>query len=147
MNTENRYDDIINLRHYSSPARPRMSRMNRAAQFAPFAALTGYAAAVTETARLTDKRHELTEDERIMLSEKLHILSENEQDRPVVRITYFLPDIRKSGGSYEAVTGAVRRIDEGEMKIIFTDGTRIDIADIYDIEGDVFDNTGIKIIS
>ena len=147
MNTENRYDDIINLRHYSSPARPRMSRMNRAAQFAPFAALTGYDAAVTETARLTDKRHELTEDERIMLSEKLHILSENEQDRPVVRITYFLPDIRKSGGSYEAVTGAVRRIDEGEMKIIFTDGTRIDIADIYDIEGDVFDNTGIKIIS
>ena len=147
MNTENRYDDIINLRHYSSPARPRMSRMNRAAQFAPFAALTGYDAAVTETARLTDKRHELTEDERIMLSEKLHILSENEQDRPVVRITYFLPDIRKSGGSYEAVTGAVRRIDEGEMKIIFTDGTRSDIEDIYDIEGDVFDNTGIKIIS
>mgnify|MGYP003305899876 CR=1 FL=1 len=98
MNTENRYDDIINLRHYSSPARPRMSRMNRAAQFAPFAALTGYDAAVTETARLTDMRHELTEDERIMLSEKLHILSENEQGRPVVGITYFMPDSRKSGG-------------------------------------------------
>ncbi len=139
MNTENRYDDIINLRHYSSPARPRMSRMNRAAQFAPFAALTGYDAAVTETARLTDKRHELTEDERIMLSEKLHILSENEQDRPVVRITYFLPDSRKSGGSYETATGAVRRIDEGEMKVIFADGKMIDIADICGIDGEIFD--------
>ena len=144
MNTENRYDDIINLRHYSSPARPRMSRINRAAQFAPFAALTGYDAAVTETARLTDKRHELTEDERIMLSEKLHILSENEQGRPVVRITYFLPDIRKSGGSYETVTGAVRRIDEGEMKVIFADGKRIDIADICDINGEIFDDIIIK---
>lgn len=144
MNTENRYDDIINLRHYSSPARPRMSRMNRAAQFAPFAALTGYDAAVTETARLTDKRHELTEDERIMLSEKLHILSENEQDRPVVRITYFLPDSRKSGGSYEIIGGAVRRIDEGEMKIVFADGRKIDIADIRDIEGEIFDNKVIK---
>jgi len=144
MNTENRYDDIINLRHYSSPARPRMSRMNRAAQFAPFAALTGYDAAVTETARLTDKRHELTEDERIMLSEKLHILSENEQDRPIVSITYFLPDSRKSGGSYETVTGAVRRIDEGEMKVIFADGKRIDIADICDINGEIFDDIIIK---
>ena len=144
MNTENRYDDIINLRHYSSPARPRMSRTNRAAQFTPFAALTGYDAAVTETARLTDKRHELTEDERIMLSEKLHILSENEQDRPIVKITYFLPDSRKSGGSYEAVTGVVRRIDEGEMKVIFVNGTRIDIADICDINGEIFDNIIIK---
>lgn len=141
MNTNNRYDDIINLRHYSSPARPRMSRMNRAAQFAPFAALTGYDAAVTEMARLTDNKHELSEDEKIILSEKLHILSENEQDRPIVKITYFLPDSRKSGGSYETVTGAVRRIDEGEMKVIFADGARIDIADIYDIKGEVFDNT------
>ena len=140
MNTENRYDDIINMRHYSSPVRPRMSRLNRAVQFAPFAALTGYDAAVAETARLTDKRHELTEDERIMLSEKLRILSENIHVRPLVRITYFLPDCRKNGGSYEEFIGAVRRIDEGEMKVIFTNGTRIDIADIYDIEGEIFDN-------
>lgn len=141
MNTNNRYDDIINLRHYSSPARPRMSRINRAAQFAPFAALTGYDAAVTETARLTDNKHELSEDKRVILSQKLHILSENEQERPIVKIIYFLPDSRKNGGSYETVTGAVRRIDEGEMKVIFADGARIDIADIYDIEGEIFDNT------
>lgn len=140
MNTENRYDDIINLRHYSSPVRPRMSRMNRAIQFAPFAALTGYDSAVSETARLTDKRHELTEDERIMLSEKLRILSENQQDTPSVQITYFLPDSRKNGGSYEEITGAVRRIDEGEMKVIFTDGGSIDIADIYGIEGEIFEH-------
>ena len=135
-----KYDDIINLRHYSSPVRPRMSRMNRAVQFAPFAALTGYDSAVAETARLTDKRHELTEDERIMLSEKLRILSENQQDTPSVQITQFLPDSRKNGGSYEEITGAVRRIDEGEMKVIFTDGVRIDIADIYGIEGEIFEH-------
>lgn len=139
MNTENKYDDIINLRRYNSPSRTRMSRRNRAAQFAPFAALTGYDAAVTETARLTDKKHELTEDEGIMLSEKLRLLSENEQDRPVIGITYFLPDIRKDGGSYEKAVGAVRRIDEGEMKVIFVDGTRINIADICDIEGEIFE--------
>lgn len=140
MNTENRYDDIINLGHYCSPVRPRMSRLNRAVQFAPFAALTGYDAAVTETARLTDKRHELTEDEKIMLSEKISILSENIHVRPLVRLTYFLPDSRKSGGSYEEIIGVVRRIDEGERKVIFTDGTRIDITDIYDIEGEIFEH-------
>ncbi len=147
LNTENRYDDIINLQHYQSPARPRMSRINRAAQFAPFAALTGYDAAVAETARLTDRRHELTEDERIILSEKLHILSENEQDRPIVQITYFLPDSKKNGGSYETTIGAVRRIDEAEMKVIFADGTRIDIADIYGIEGKIFESGIINEIS
>lgn len=138
MNTENKYDDIINLRHYSSPARPRMSRMNRAAQFAPFAALTGYDTAVAETARLTAERYELSEDEIITLSEKLHILSRNEHNRPIVQITYFLPDSSKSGGSYETFIGAVRRIDEGEMKVVFTDGMRIDISDIYGIEGEFF---------
>lgn len=140
MNTENRYDDIINLRHYSSPARQRMSRMNRAAQFAPFAALTGYDAAVTETARLTDKKRELTDDERIILSEKLRILSENTDARPVAEITYFKPDSRKEGGSYEKLSGAVRRIDEGGMKVVFADGMKIDIADICAIEGELFNN-------
>lgn len=138
LNTENQYDDIINLQHYNSPSRPRMSRQNRAAQFAPFAALTGYDAAVAETARLTDKKHELTEDEKVTLSERLRILSENAHDRPVVEITYFKPDNRKEGGSYEIIKGAVRRIDEVEMKVIFADGTRIDISDICGIEGDLF---------
>lgn len=138
MNSERYYDDIINLGHYNSPSRPRMSRLSRAAQFAPFAALTGYDAAVAETARLTDKRHELTEDERIMLSEKINLLSENEQDRPIAEITYFRPDDRKDGGSYEKIIGAVRRVDLGEMKIVFADGTKLDISDICGIEGEIF---------
>lgn len=137
MDSEHQYDDIINLPHYSSPARPRMSRQNRAVQFAPFAALTGYDAAIAETARLTDKKRELTEDERVMLSERIRILSENADDRPVVEITYFKPDSRKDGGSYEIISGAVRRIDEGEMRVVFADGRKVDIADICDIEGDL----------
>lgn len=138
MNNENSFDDIINLKHYSSSARPRMSRRNRAAQFAPFAALAGYDASVTEAARLTDKKHELTDDEKIILSEKLHILSENEHERPEIEIRYFLPDSRKDGGSYKIFTGAVRRIDTGEMKIVFTDGTVVGIGEIQNIEGEIF---------
>lgn len=139
MDIEHKYDDIINLQHYNSPTRPRMSRMSRAAQFSPFAALTGYDAAVAETARLTDMKRELTEDERIILSEQLQILSESAYDRPVVKIIYFKPDNRKDGGSYEIISGAVRRIDEAEMKVVFTDGTRIDISEIYKIEGEFFE--------
>lgn len=139
MDSEHQYDDIINLPHHSSIARTRMSRQNRAAQFAPFAALTGYDAAVAETARLTDKRRELTEDERVLLSERIRILSENTDDRPVVEITYFKPDSRKEGGSHEIISGVVRRIDEGEMKVIFTDGRKVDISDICGIEGEIFD--------
>lgn len=144
MNSENQYDDIINLRHYDSPFRPRMSRINRAAQFAPFAALTGYDAQIAETARLTDNKHELTEDQKIILSEKLHILSENEQDRPIVQITYFLHDDRKSGGSYEKLIGSVRRVDEDEMKVVFADGTKLDIADICGIDGKIFENIELR---
>lgn len=112
--------------------------INRAAQFSPFAALTGYDAAVVETARLTDERHELTEDEKAMLNERLQILSESTHDRPMVEITYFKPDEKKDGGSYEKVSGSVRWIDEGEKKVVFTDGTRLAIADICGIEGELF---------
>lgn len=138
MENEHYYDDIINLKRYNSPSRPRMSRMNRAAQFAPFAALTGYDAAVSETARLTEKKRELSEDEYIMLSSKLQMLSENIQDRPIIQITYFLPDSSKDGGSYQNIYGAVRRIDEEQMQVIFTDGSKIDIADICGIDGSIF---------
>mgnify|MGYP000602123353 CR=1 FL=1 len=112
--------------------------INRAAQFSPFAALTGYDDAVVETARLTDERYELTEDERATLNERLQILSENTHDCPMVEITYFKLDDRKDGGSYEKVRGSVRWIDEGEMKVVFADGTRLAIADICSIEGELF---------
>ena len=133
MNNEYQYDDIINLPHHTSETRSRMSMTNRAAQFSPFAALTGYDDAVVETARLTDERHELTEDEKDLLNERLQILSENAHDRPMVEITYF-----KDGGSYEKVRGAVRWIDEGEMKVVFANGTRITIGNICSIEGELF---------
>lgn len=139
MNNEHQYDDIINLPHHTSKTRPRMSMINRAAQFSPFAALTGYDDAVVETARLTDERHELTEDEKAVLNERLQILSENAHDRPMVEITYFKADSRKEGGSYEKISGAVRWIDEGEMKVVFTDGTRLPISDICSIDGEIFD--------
>ena len=134
------YENIINV-NYPNPEIERAfsKEVNRAAQFAPFAALTGYDAAVAETARLTDKRHELTEDEKIILSERMRILSENADARPVVEITYFRPDSRKEGGSYEIISGAVRRIDEGEMKVVFADGRKVDIADICVVEGEIFD--------
>ncbi len=138
MNNEYQYDDIINLPHHTSETRSRMSMTNRAAQFSPFAALTGYDDAVVETARLTDERHELTEDEKDLLNERLQILSENAHDRPMVEITYFKPDDRKDGGSYEKVRGAVRWIDEGEMKVVFANGTRITIGNICSIEGELF---------
>lgn len=138
MNNEYQYDDIINLPHHTSGTRSRMSMTNRAAQFSPFAALTGYDDAVVETARLTDERHELTEDEKDLLNERLQILSENAHDRPMIEITYFKPDDRKDGGSYEKVRGAVRWIDEGEMKVVFANGTRITIGNICSIEGELF---------
>ena len=138
MDNEHEYDDIINLQHYSSPTRPRMSKVKRAAQFAPFAALTGYDAAVAETARLTDKKHELTEDESIIISGQLQILSENADSKPEATITYFVPDNRKTGGAYEKISGNVKRINEEEMKVIFTNGTTINISDICRIEGEIF---------
>ena len=140
MDNNHEYDDIINMKHYSSPNRPRMSRVKRAAQFAPFAALTGYDAAVAETARLTDKKHELTEDESIIISIQLQILSENADSKPEVTITHFVPDSRKNGGAYEKNMGNVKRVNKEEMKVIFTNGTAIDISDICRIEGEIFDD-------
>ena len=134
MNNEHSYDDIINLPHPDSPTRARMSSRNRAAQFSPFAALTGYDDAVVETARLTDKRRELTEDEILLLSERLRILSENAHNRPIAEITYFKPDSRKDGGSYEKIIGAVRRVDETERQVIFEGGEIVCIGEICGVE-------------
>ena len=95
-----RYDDIINLPHHVSSKRPQMPILERAAQFLPFSALTGYEDAVKETARLTDTRIELEESEKDLLNTKLHVLLDNLATEPKVKITYFLPDGRKSGGKY-----------------------------------------------
>ena len=121
MNNEDyhRYDDVIYRRHPTSKKHPRMSRMNRAAQFAPFAALTGYEESIEETARLTDRKIELSEYEIEELNAKLNFIQEHIKERPEVTVTYFQPDERKEGGAYITVTGKVRRIDEVNGVVVF----------------------------
>jgi len=136
------YDVIIDLPHHVSATRPRMSMIDRAAQFSPFQALTGYGAAIQETGRLTDQRIELTEDSRAVLDRKQQLLLDNLADRPEVSVTYFVPDERKSGGAYVTVTGQVKKVDEFERLLILTEGTKIPLDDIPDIESELFSNIG-----
>lgn len=136
-----KYNDIINLPHFVSKKYPQMSMRDRAAQFSPFAALTGYDAEIKETARLTDRRIELDEDVLDRLNERLYILRKVLDDSsvyPEVRITYFEKDLRKDGGKYITVSGRVRKIHEYRNIVIFEDGTEIPVHDISDIDGDIF---------
>ncbi|MCD8382187.1 MAG: YolD-like family protein [Clostridiales bacterium] len=132
------YSDIINLPHHVSEKRPHMSMADRAAQFSPFAALTGYDAAVKETARLTEQRVELDEDEQRKVSERLSLLQSCLGEFPEVEITYFIPDMKKTGGKYSTVTGTVRKLDEYHRTLILLDGTRIPIDEIVDVDGAMF---------
>ena len=132
------YDDIIDLPHPVSKTHPRMSITDRAAQFSPFAALTGHSAAINETARLTDQRIELVEDAKSVLDMKQRILSEMLDKCPEVTVTYFKPDERKAGGKYLTITGKLKKINEYERVLILTDGERIPFEDIFDIESKLF---------
>ena len=133
-----RYDDIIHLPHHVSKTRPQMSMMDRAAQFSPFAALTGYDAAIKETGRLTDEKIELGEETKAVLDRKQRYLSDMISVQPEITVTYFLPDERKSGGTYLSVTGKLKRIDEYERMMILTDGKKIPLDDIMDIGSNLF---------
>lgn len=128
------YDDIINMPHYTSPKRPRMSMEDRAAQFSPFAALTGYGDVIKETARLTDQKIELTEDARADLDEKIQFIMENLEKKPKGLFTYFLKDKKKEGGAYVEVQGIIKRINEIDRQILLLDGKAIPIEDILEIE-------------
>ena len=132
------YDDIIHLPHHVSQTRPQMSAADRAAQFSPFAALTGYGAAVTEAGRLTDRRVELTESEKEALNERLLLLREQLAEWPEITVTYFQPDEKKSGGAYVSVTGAVKKIDEYERTVRLFGSEKISIDEIVEIDGTVF---------
>lgn len=132
------YDDIINLSHHVSSTRLQMSMLDRAAQFSPFAALTGYDAAIKETGRLTDEKIELDEDTKATLDMKQAYLIEMIDEQPEITIIYFLPDARKSGGAYVTVTGNLKRFDEYERLLILTNGKKIPMDDIADIECDLF---------
>ncbi len=131
---ELQYADIINLPHRQSPSRRPMPQIDRAAQFASFAALTGYEDAVAETARLTDERPTLTEDKKQMLDETLRLLLDMADDPPEIRITRFVPDPLKTGGAYVAVTGRVAAVDPHAANVVLTDKRRIPIEDILEIE-------------
>ena len=137
--SETKYADIIGLPHHTSRTRPRMSVSARAAQFAPFTALTGYGAAVDETARLTDDRIVLDENAKAMLDGKLQIIAEHIAEHPEITVTYFEPDKKKSGGAYISVTGQVKEIDEYERIVRLCDGMKIPIEQIYGIVSELFE--------
>lgn len=138
MVRNNQYDDIINLPHHVSSTRPQMSMADRAAQFSPFAALTGHDEAIKEKARLTIARIDMDEDALIALNMKFQLLVDSLDDEPEISITYFKPDERKDGGAYLEATGVLKKLDEYERMIVLTDGRKIKMDDILDIEGDIF---------
>lgn len=135
---QHRYDDMINLPHPVSTVHPQMDRADRAAQFSPFAALTGYEDALGETGRLTDGKMDLEEDAKEILDERLRIILELSEDPPEVMITYFIPDKRKAGGAYASVRGQVKKIDRYAQTIVMQDGMKIPIGDITCIDGTIF---------
>ena len=128
-----KYDDIIDLPRPKSAHEP-MPMSDRAAQFSPFAALTGYEDAIGETARLTDARVELGESAVEELERKLTDLAAHISERPEISVTYFVPDARKEGGAYVTRTGKLKRIDELGRELVFADGARIAVGDIISVE-------------
>ncbi len=134
MKYTNKYDDIIDLPHHVSKSRPQMSVHDRAAQFSPFAALTGHGAAIKETERLTDRRIELDENQKSVINEKLQMIFEQVEKHPEISVTYFVPDQRKTGGKYVTIEGRVIKMDGYHRTLIFEDQTLVPMADILDIE-------------
>ena len=134
MKETHRYDDIIHLSRPVSKKRSPMSNFDRAAQFSPFAALTGYDAVIAETGRLTDTQIELDEGGKALLDEKLQTIREHLAQQPKVKLTVFCPDSRKSGGAYETITGNVKKIDPVARILVLTGGEVIPVDRIYGIE-------------
>ena len=128
-----KYDDIIHLPHHRSKKHAPMPLIDRAAQFSPFAALTGHDAAIKETARLMDRKIELDEYEIAVLDEKLQEVREQLKNHPEIEVTWFQPDMRKEGGEYVTGSGKVKKLEEYTKSIFMEDGTRIRIEDIIDL--------------
>lgn len=138
MRTSNKYDEILSLPHHVSKTRPQMPMSDRAAQFAPFAALTGYDSTIKGSGHLTDKRIELDEEALTALDMKYQLLMDAFDDASEVTITYFQPDERKAGGKYITAVGAVKKIDDFERRITMRDGTKIPMDDVLSIDGELF---------
>ena len=131
-----KYGDMLYMTYPFQTDRPRMNRADRAAQFSPFAALTGFDGVVAETARLTDQRMELDEDARAALDSKQQLLLERIKERPEITATWFQPDEKKDGGRYIVSTGRLKRIHEADQVLILVDGLRIPIGDIVELESE-----------
>ena len=129
-----KYDDIIDLPHPTSKKHPRMSRQNRAAQFSPFAALTGYDAAIRETARITEDRRELSEDAAVELNYKISLLQQEQAGVKKIKVIYFRQDTTKDGGAYREEDGDFKRIKSSEGILELTNGIQIPLKDIFKIE-------------
>lgn len=138
MNPNGKYDEIMGLAHHVSKTRPQMPMADRAAQFAPYAALTGYDAAIRETGRLTDARIEPDEEALTALNMKFRLLMDALGDAPEITLLVFRPDVRKAGGAYLTVTGRVRKVDEYARLMTLQDGTKIPMDDILDMTGALF---------
>ena len=133
-----KYDDILHLPHPTSAKHPRMPISERAAIFSPFAALTGHAAAIQETARLTDQKVELDEDTKAELDRRQAVLLEHIKEQPEITVTWFQPDERKDGGAYLTTTGRLKKIDQVERRLFLLDGTKIPLDDVAWIGSDYF---------
>ena len=134
MEISHQYDDLIDLPHHISENHPRMSMIDRAAQFSPFAALTGYDAAIVETARLTEQKRELSEDQKQIINKQLRDLRHRIRSDPLVTVVYYQPDDRKTGGAYKEVTGVARKVDEYRCVLELADGSDIPFEDILSLE-------------
>lgn len=134
MKEIHKYDDIIHLSRPVSRKRSPMSNFDRAAQFSPFAALTGYDAVIAESGRLTDAQIELDEGGKALLDEKLQLIQAHLAENPEVKLTVFCPDSRKTGGAYEEITGNVKKIDPVARILVLTSGAVIPIDRLYGIE-------------
>ena len=135
---KNNYDDIINHPRWNPKKHPRMSMESRNAQFAPFAALTGYEDAVKETARLTDRRIEIDEGLKEVINNKLQFALENKDLNPNITFTYFIPDVKKNGGKYIEKTGQIKKIDDIEGYIILKNKEKIKLDDIINVAGEIY---------
>ena len=138
MSITEKYSDIIHLPHPVSEKHPRMLMQDRAAQFSPFAALTGYEEAIYETGRLTEEKTELGEEEKAILDRKQRLLLEKLDELPSLTVTYFVPDEKKSGGAYIRKAGNLKKINPSERWMLLTDGTKIPLDDVMSIESKLF---------
>ena len=134
-----KYKQIINITYRGSVTRPKMDRVDRAAQFSPFSALVGYDDIIDETNRFTEEQFDFGEEDKKLLDEKLRLICEHEKERPTVSVTYFIPDEKKEGGAYRTETKTVKRVDATRKMILFTDKTELSLQSIADFGGEFFD--------